>query len=58
MNTKYEMAEYLELPLSFFEEIIEDFKRQYGVGCRVGKYYLLLEPKFGVLQDIDGLFIN
>lgn len=55
-NTVYEIAEYLGITVKVLDEIIKDYKKQYGIGVPVGNYYLQLEPNFGVLIDFGGLF--
>ena len=55
-NNKYEIAEYLNISESCFDEIIEDFKKQYGMGILVGNYYLQFEPYLGLIKDFGGLF--
>ena len=55
-NNKYEIAEYLNISESCFDEIIEDFKKQYGIGVWVGNYYLQFEPYLGLIKDFGGLF--
>lgn len=52
----YELAEYVHVSTDTFYEIIEDFKKQYGLGIPVGNYYIQLEPAFGIYRDINGLF--
>lgn len=52
----YDVAEYLEITSSALIEILEDLKKQYGIGCRVGNYYLQLEPSLGIYEDFGGLF--
>lgn len=52
----YELAEYVNVSIDTFYEIIDDFKKQYGLGILVGNYYIQLEPSFGIYRDIDGLF--
>ena len=55
-SNKYEIAEYLNISESCFEEIIEDFKKQYGMGILVGNYYLQFEPYLSLIKDFGGLF--
>lgn len=55
-NTRFEIADYLNISEEFFEELIEDYKRQYGLGILVGNYYLQLEPTLGLIRDLGGLF--
>lgn len=50
---EYEMAEYLGVTDEYFRECIEDYKRQYGLSCRLGKYYITLEPRLGIYKKID-----
>lgn len=55
-NNRYEIADYLNISEEFFEELIEDYKKRYGVGVLVGNYYLQLEPNLGIIKDLGGLF--
>jgi hypothetical protein len=50
---EYEMAEYLGVTDEYFKECIEDYKRQYGLSCRLGKYYITLEPRLGIYKKFD-----
>ncbi|MBN7575983.1 hypothetical protein C1H57_12645 [Clostridium sp. 2-1] len=52
----YELAEYVHVTVDTFYTIIEDLRKQYGLGIPVGNYYIQLEPSFGIYKDIDGLF--
>lgn len=52
----YDMADYLGLSYSDLIKIIQDYKTRYGMGIRVGNYYLMLEPNFGIVKDFGGLF--
>lgn len=55
-NNRYEIADYLNISEEFFEELIEDYKKRYGIGVLVGNYYLQLEPNLGIIKDLGGLF--
>jgi len=55
-NDIYDMAEYVQVTVDTLLNIIEDWKKQYGVGVLVGNYYLQLEPSFGIYRDFGGLF--
>lgn len=55
-NNRYEIADYLNISEDFFEELIEDYKKRYGIGVLVGNYYLQLEPNLGIIKDLGGLF--
>lgn len=50
---EYEMAEYLGVTDEYFKECIEDYKRQYGLSCKLGKYYITLEPRLGIYKKFD-----
>lgn len=54
-NSLYEIAEYIKVSIDTLNEIIEDFKKRYGIGIPVGNYYIQLEPNFGIYKDIGGL---
>lgn len=54
-NTIYEIADYLDITVKTLDEVIKDYKKQYGIGVLVGNYYLQLEPTLGVLIDFGGL---
>ena len=49
----YEMAEYLTLTVETLIDIINDFKKKYGMGIYVGNYYLRLEPQFGIYRNMN-----
>lgn len=51
----FEMADFLDITVETLNDILSDFKKQYGIGIQVGNYYLQLEPTFGILKDF-GLF--
>lgn len=55
-NNRYEIADYLNISEEFFEELIEDYKKRYGIGVLVGNYYLQFEPCLGLIRDFGGLF--
>lgn len=55
-NNRYEIADYLNISEEFFEKLIEDYKKRYGMGVLVGNYYLQLEPNLGIIKDFGGLF--
>ena len=50
---EYEMAEYLGVTDEYFRECIEDYKRQYGVFCKLGKYYIVFEPRLGIYKNFE-----
>ncbi|MGG7176232.1 ImmA/IrrE family metallo-endopeptidase [Clostridium paraputrificum] len=55
-NNRYEIAEYLNISEAFFNELIDDYRKQYGLGIYVENYYLQLEPNLGLIKDLGGLF--
>ena len=50
---EYEMAEYLGVTDEYFKECIEDYKRQYGLSCKLGKYYIVFEPRLGKYKNFE-----
>ncbi|WP_072991530.1 ImmA/IrrE family metallo-endopeptidase [Clostridium cavendishii] len=56
VTTIYEMAEYLNITIDTLLNILNEWKKQYGMGIFVGNYYLQLEPSFGIIRDFGGLF--
>lgn len=52
-NDIYEMAEILHITPAILNDIIEDFRKQYGVGKRFGNYYVQFEPTFGFYRIFD-----
>ena len=50
---EYEMAEYLGVTDEYFKECIEDYKRQYGLSCKLGKYYIVFEPRLGIYKNFE-----
>ncbi len=47
---KYEIADLLKVTEEVLEDIISDFKMKYGIGYKMGNYYLQLEPYLGILK--------
>ena len=50
---EYEMAEYLGVTDEYFKECIEDYKRQHGLSCKLGKYYIVFEPRLGIYKNFE-----
>lgn len=50
---EYEMAEYLGVTDEYFKECIEDYKKQYGLSCKLGKYYIVFEPRLGIYKNFE-----
>lgn len=50
----HDMAEYVGVRPGTLIDILNDYKKQYGVRIRVGNYCLILEPWFGIIQDYGG----
>lgn len=46
-NNTYEMADFFEITEKELFEIIEDFRKQYGIGKKFDTYYIRFEPSFG-----------
>jgi chorismate mutase len=56
-KNKYEIAEYLNITEKVLEEIITDFKKQYGEGKKFDKYYIIFEPNLGFCEIFDNKYI-
>lgn len=54
-NNLDEMADYIGISTKTFLEILDDFKKQYGIRLRIDNYYLMLEPNLGIIKDFGGL---
>lgn len=52
----YEMADYLSITVETLYNILDDYKKRYGIGVKAGDYYLILEPVLGIIKDCGGLF--
>ncbi len=52
----YELADYLDITIETLNSILNDLRKQYGVGVRLGNYYLQLEPALGLIKDFGELF--
>lgn len=52
----YELADYLDITVETLNSILNDLRKQYGVGVRLGNYYLQLEPTLGLIKDFGELF--
>lgn len=49
-KNRYEMAESLNITEEILEAILIDFKKIYGLGVKMGNYYLQLEPSLGIYK--------
>lgn len=47
-QSRYEMAEYLEVTEEFLEECVECYRNKYGVGTTLDNYYIMFIPNFTV----------
>lgn len=50
---RFEMADYLGVTDKYFNEVIEDYKKQYGLYCRLDKYCIIFEPNFGISINFE-----
>lgn len=50
VQTRYDLIDFFDITEEFLEEVIQDLRMTYGMGCKIGKYYLMLEPTFGVVD--------
>ncbi len=47
-QSRYEMAEYLEVTEEFLEECVECYRNKYGVGTTLDNYYIMFIPNLNV----------
>lgn len=50
---RYEIAEYIGITDKYFEECINDYKKQYGVSIAYGKYVFMFEPTFSLYINFE-----
>lgn len=49
-QSPHETAEYLDVTEEFLIEAIECYRKKYGMGVRAGKYLMMFEPTFAVIE--------
>lgn len=49
----YEIADFYELTIEEFTNIIDNFKKQYGIGKRFDEYFIAFEPTFAFIKMFD-----
>lgn len=49
---RFEIAEYLGVTDRYFEECINEYKKQYGLYKKVKNYLIYFEPSLGILKTI------
>jgi len=47
-QSRYEMAEYLEVTEEFLEECVECYRNKYGIGTTLDNYYIMFIPNLNV----------
>lgn len=52
-NTPQDIANFYDITLKKLLEIIEDFKKQYGIGKAFNEYYIMFEPYLGFIEMND-----
>lgn len=50
VHDMYSLAEYFFISIELLADIIEDWKKQYGLGVSLGEYYLQLNPQINLLK--------
>ncbi|MGL5086031.1 MAG: ImmA/IrrE family metallo-endopeptidase [Clostridium sp.] len=50
VKSKYELAEFLDVPEWFLNEVIEHYKTKYGTYTIVDNYIIYFTPSFGVME--------
>lgn len=56
-NTNYEIADFFQITEKEIDDIITDFRKQYGVGKKFDKYYVTFEPTLGFYEIFDNKYI-
>lgn len=56
-NNIYEIADFYELTTKQLNEIIDDFKKQHGIGKRFDKYFIQFEPSLGFFEIFDNKYL-
>ena len=52
-KNEYDIAEFYELSINQISDIMNDFKKLYGLGKRFGKYFITFEPTFAFVKMFD-----
>lgn len=50
---RFEVAEYLGVTDEYFEECINDYRKQFGIYVHLGKYTLTFEPSFSIYINFE-----
>lgn len=50
IKSKYELAEFLDVPEWFLEEVIEHYNKKYGSFYKVDNYIIYFNPVFGIME--------
>lgn len=56
-NNFYDMANFFEITEKELLKIIEDFRKQYGIGKKFDKYYIAFEPGLGFSKIFEDKYI-
>lgn len=57
-NNIYEIADFYELTVEEMFNIMEDFKKQYGIGKRFNEYFIAFEPYFAFVKMFDDEIVS
>lgn len=50
VNGKYELAEFLDVPIGFLEDAIEYYRNKYGTCYQIDNYIIYFTPSFGIME--------
>lgn len=50
VKSRYELADFLEVPVWFLDEVIEHYRTKYGTIYKIDNYIIYFEPSFGVME--------
>lgn len=53
----HEIAEFYDISEKKLNEILIDFKKQYGLGKKFDKYYVTFQPQFGFYESFQDKYV-
>lgn len=54
----YEISDFYELTTNQITTILNDFKKQYGIGKRFDEYFVAFEPTFAFVRMFDNEYVS
>ncbi|AOR24905.1 hypothetical protein BGI42_04400 [Clostridium taeniosporum] len=50
VKNKYELSEFLAVTEDFLDDTINNYKKKYGIYCKLNSYLIYFEPNLGILK--------